>query len=70
MTDARPGPRLHLAQDWGWHTLAELHGIAECVDGEAAKIVRELIDAIQSEPHRPKNKSPEAEDGKEAEFRT
>jgi len=61
--DALPGPKLHLAQDWGWHTLGELFGIAECVDGEAAQIVRELIDAIQSGTPRPK--PPEGEPGKQ-----
>jgi uncharacterized protein (TIGR03067 family) len=63
--DSLSGPRLHLAQDWGWHTLGELFGIAECVDGDAAKIVRELIDAIQSEPHRPDPKAglPDGEKG-------
>jgi RNA polymerase sigma factor (sigma-70 family) len=51
-SDANPGPKLHLANDWNWNTMIHLAGYP--VDGEAATIMREMFDAIRSQPAAPK----------------
>jgi uncharacterized protein (TIGR03067 family) len=46
--DAKPGPKLHLAQDYGWHTIAQFGALGQSVDGDAAKLLGEIESAIRS----------------------
>jgi hypothetical protein len=53
--DAMRGPNLYLTDYWGWHMIGLLFGIQErCLDGDAAKLMMELVDAIQSDRPVPK----------------
>ncbi|MBI3821426.1 MAG: hypothetical protein HY289_01965 [Planctomycetes bacterium] len=51
-SDAKPGPQLHLAQDFAWHTIAHTKNLGDCVDGEAAKLIGEIFAAIRDVPIR------------------
>ncbi|HMF18179.1 MAG TPA: leucine-rich repeat domain-containing protein, partial [Gemmataceae bacterium] len=45
--DSKPGPTLLLEQHWSWKMIGQLGEIIGCVDGEAAKLVTEMLNALR-----------------------
>jgi RNA polymerase sigma factor (sigma-70 family) len=64
--DSKPGPTLLLAQPWNWKTVGQLGQIIGCVDGEAAKLVTEMLNALRDSQENSaiRDKSPQPKPAK------